>query len=172
VGPCPVSEAKIAAMRARVAAWTAPGQPGHAVLYGSGSGDKQPGLRICLLDGFLLYAAEMGAAMAQLDVRMFLLVSRASATRRREARDGYVTLEGFWADPPGYVDKIVWPNYAEAHAWLFVGGDVEGKLDERALREKGILAQTGRGLDVDMETTFEWTVETLMRELERIGLNQ
>ncbi|THV63449.1 hypothetical protein D6D27_10612, partial [Aureobasidium pullulans] len=25
--------------------------------------------------------------------------------QRREARSGYVTLEGFWEDPPGYVDS-------------------------------------------------------------------
>jgi len=37
-----------------------------------------------------------------------------------------VTLEGFWEDPPGYVDKIVWPNYVKEHAFLFHGGDVEG----------------------------------------------
>jgi hypothetical protein len=29
---------------------------------------------------------------------------------RREARTGYTTIEGWWADPPGYVDKIVWPK--------------------------------------------------------------
>lgn len=83
------------------------------------------------------------------------------------ARDGYVTLEGFWKDPPGYVDKIVWPNYVEAHKWLFEDGDVEGlKLDEGVLREYGILVQMGRGVDVDMETTFEWAVEMLMGGLE------
>lgn len=171
MGPCPVSEAKIAEMRARVAAWTAPGQPGHEVLRLGAAAAAGP-LRVCLLDGFLLYSREMRGAAARLDVRMFLLVSRAAATRRRGARDGYVTLEGFWADPPGYVDRVVWPNYAEAHAWLFEAGDVEGALNPAALREHGILAQQDRGLDVDMETTFEWTVDTLMRELERVVLGR
>ncbi|KAI1471375.1 P-loop containing nucleoside triphosphate hydrolase protein [Daldinia caldariorum] len=164
VGECPVPNAAIIRARAKVSQWLQPGQPGHAVL-GAASG-----LRVCLLDGFLLYAPDLeaGGIPGLLDARLFLLVSRASATRRRERRDGYVTLEGFWADPPGYVEKVVWPNYAESHAGLFVDGDVDGgRLDEHALREKGILAQTDKGLDVDMEVTFNWAVDTLMRELER-----
>ncbi|KAF7540349.1 hypothetical protein G7054_g1508 [Neopestalotiopsis clavispora] len=163
VGKCPVSDAKIAEMKSRVEAWTQPGQPGHELLVGGAA------IKVCLLDGFLLYSADMASVMDLLDVKLFLLVSRAKATQRRAARDGYVTLEGFWADPPGYVDKIVWPNYAEAHAWLFEGGDVEAKLKTEVLAEKGILAQSNAGLDVDMETSFEWAVETLMKELESIG---
>ncbi|ORY64008.1 P-loop containing nucleoside triphosphate hydrolase protein [Pseudomassariella vexata] len=166
VGACPVSDAKIAEMKAKVRDWVQPGQSGYEVL---GDGKEGSGLRICLLDGFLLYSLEMQSVMDLLDVKMFLLVSRAKATQRREARDGYVTLEGFWKDPEGYVDKIVWPNYADAHAWLFEKGDVEGTLNERVLTERGILAQTGKGLDIDMEITFEWTVETLMKQLEALG---
>ncbi len=172
VGECPVSDAKIAAAKTRVEAWLRPGQPGHAVFSpSSSSSSSDPGpLRVCLLDGFLLYTKEeMADVMPLLDVRLFLLVSRAKATERRHARDGYVTLEGFWKDPPGYVDHIVWPNYAAAHAWLFREGDVEGSLDGDVLREYGILAQEDAGLDVDMETTFEWAVETLMRQLEDIS---
>jgi nicotinamide/nicotinate riboside kinase len=159
VGKCPVSEAKIAAMRSKVKAWMKPGQPGFDVL-------ERGGMRVCLLDGFLLYSKEMQPAMDLLDIKLFLLVSRAKATQRREARDGYVTLEGFWADPPGYVDKIVWPNYVESHAWLFENGDVEGGLKEEVLTKEKILVQKGMGLDVDMEITFEWTVDTLMKQLE------
>ncbi|KAG1169336.1 hypothetical protein G6F70_006462 [Rhizopus microsporus] len=29
----------------------------------------------------------------------------------REQRQGYHTAEGYWIDPPGYFDKIVWPEY-------------------------------------------------------------
>ncbi len=87
-------------------------------------------------------------------------------TQRREARDGYVTLEGFWKDPPGYVDKIVWPNYVEAHKWLFEGCDVEGRLKEDVLADKGIKAQLGKGLDVEFSATLEWAVDTIMKGLE------
>ncbi|KAK6063108.1 fructosamine kinase [Seiridium cupressi] len=162
VGKCPVSDAKIAEMKSKVDAWTQPGQRGHEILTKSG-------LKICLLDGFLLYSKEMVGIMDLLDIKLFLLVSKAKATQRREARDGYVTLGGFWADPPGYVDKIVWPNYVESHAWLFEGGDVEKPLKESSLAEKNILAQKDKGLDIDMETSFEWTVDTLIRQLEELG---
>ncbi|KAI0131276.1 P-loop containing nucleoside triphosphate hydrolase protein [Daldinia grandis] len=165
IGTCPVPAAAITAAAAQVSSWLQPGQPGHAILQASS-------LRICLLDGFLLYAAplEAGGIPGLLDAKLLLLVSKGRATQRRARRDGYVTLEGFWADPPGYVEKVVWPNYAAGHGGLFVGGDVEGELDAGVLAEKGIVAQVGAGLDVDMEVTFRWAVDTLMRELERVVL--
>lgn len=123
---------------------------------------------MCLLDGFLLYSPPKFAdVMSLLDIKFFLQVSRSRATQRREARDGYVTLEGFWKDPPGYVDKIVWPNYVEAHRWMFVDGDVEsGRLDWGILKERRILAQEGGGTDFDFEVTLEWIVGEVMRTLE------
>jgi nicotinamide/nicotinate riboside kinase len=163
VGKCPVSEAKIDAMKAKVADWARPGRPGHLLLA-----EK---LRLCLIDGFLLYTPEMESVMRLMDVKAFLLVSRAKATQRREARDGYVTLEGFWKDPPGYVDKIVWPNYVAAHAWLFEDGDVEGVPDKEVMAKAGISTQYGRGLDIDMETTLEWLVDLVMGELEKRTLS-
>ncbi|TDZ74695.1 Nicotinamide riboside kinase [Colletotrichum trifolii] len=160
VGKCPVSDAKIAEIKANVKAWLQPDRPGHEIF-------TEGRLKVCLFDGFLLYCKEMETTMRLIDIKLFLLVSRAKATQRREARDGYVTLEGFWKDPPGYVDKIVWPNYVDAHAWLFEVGNVEGKLDEKVLRTNDIKAQVGKGLDIDMETTLEWTVDTIIAELER-----
>lgn len=154
-----MSGEKISEMKAKVEKWLQPGQPGHRVLH-------QAGLKVCLLDGFLLYCEAMAPVMTRMDLKLFILVSRAKAVQRREARDGYVTLEGFWKDPPGYVDKIVWPNYANAHGWLFEDGDVEGKLDIGVLERNGIHAQTFESLDVDFGTTLEWAVETVMRFLE------
>ncbi|KXH33750.1 nicotinamide riboside kinase 1 [Colletotrichum salicis] len=158
--PCPVSDDKIAAMKAKVEAWLQPGKRGHAIF-------TEGKLNVCLFDGFLLYCKEMETTMELIDIKLFLLVSRAKATQRREARDGYVTLEGFWQDPPGYVDNIVWPNYVDSHSWLFENGNVEGKLDADVLSEKNIKAQVGKGLDIDMETTLEWTVDTIITELEK-----
>lgn len=165
VGTCPASTAKIEAMKAQVQAWLRPGSPGHDVF----SGANAP--RLCLLDGFLLYSPpRFSKVMDLIDVKLFLQVSHEKATQRREARDGYVTLEGFWKDPPGYVDKVVWPNYVEAHRWMFVDGDVEGgKLDLQVLREEGILAQLGKegdAVDFDFEQTLEWAVGRVMEALE------
>lgn len=195
VGECPIPPAQIASAKQRVNEWLQPGQIGSRIfppkpVSPKGEGEThhhrpsqnghheqdRAGPRICLLDGFLLYSPthlpeEIMTSL--LDIKLFLLVSRQKATQRREARDGYVTLEGFWTDPPGYVDKIVWPNYVEAHRWLFKDGDVErGELDQEAMRKYGVLAQTDKGLDVPFSETLDWAVETIMRELERIVLGE
>ncbi|KAK4455532.1 nicotinamide riboside kinase [Podospora aff. communis PSN243] len=182
VGAVPISPSHLTTLQSRVLSWLSPDQPGKGHLIfpppssSSSTSDPtpvtSPPLRLCLLDGFLLYhPPHFTPIMSTLDIKLFLLVSRAKATQRRENRDGYVTLEGFWTDPPGYVDKIVWPNYAESHAWMFKDGDAEkGELDEEVLAREGILAQLGKGMDVDFGETLEWAVETIMEELERIVL--
>jgi len=106
----------------------------------------------------------MDPIQPQIDIKLFLRVSHAKAKARREARSGYVTLEGFWEDPPGYVDHIVWPNYVEDHKWMFENEDVEGKLKEDVVKERNINCQDG-GVDVDMTTTLQWAVDTLMEQL-------
>ncbi|EWG52522.1 hypothetical protein FVEG_16986 [Fusarium verticillioides 7600] len=153
VGKCPVSEASIAAQRTKVDAALGPDHP------------LRKNLRLCLLDGFLLYSPSMAAIKPNLDIKLFLRTTYEKAKKRREARDGYVTLEGFWADPPGYVDKIVWPNYVEEHAWMFEDGDVEGKFKTDVLDKEGIKVQSDVSADGDIEKTFEWTVNTILEEL-------
>ncbi|KFY58587.1 hypothetical protein V496_06065 [Pseudogymnoascus sp. VKM F-4515 (FW-2607)] len=164
VGQCPVSDAAIAGLKARVALWTQPDKPGHGILTSS----ESP-LRLCIFDGFLLYAPSMAEIQPHIDIKLFLRVGYEKAKARREARTGYATIEGWWADPPGYVDKIVWPNYVEDHAWMFDDGDVEGKFKEDVLKETGIHAQSQHGPDVDMETTLLWTVEVIMKSLEELS---
>lgn len=59
-----------------------------------------------------------------------------------------MTLEGFWEDPEGYVDEVVWPNYIAEHKWMFEGGDVDdGEVAER-VQEEEILVAPGRGRGV------------------------
>lgn len=156
VGACPVSDAVIASLKSKVKDWTQPGQPGNMLL--------QSGTRVCILDGFLLYSPSMAPIQSHLDIKLFLRVSYAKAKARREARSGYVTLEGFWEDPPGYVDKIVWPNYVSDHEWMFEDGDVEGVMRAEVVAEEGILCQQG-GIERNMEETLEWTVNELMGRL-------
>ncbi|KAM7208577.1 nicotinamide riboside kinase [Naviculisporaceae sp. PSN 640] len=167
VGESPVTAEQITAAKQKVQEWLQPGQPGSRIFPPVKSGP-----RICLLDGFLLYSPTHlpETLMTKLiDIKLFLLVSRGKATQRREARDGYVTLEGFWTDPPGYVEKIVWPNYAAAHRWLFEEGDAEkGVLNKQAMEKYGVLAQVDKGLDVPFGETLDWAVEMIMRELEKI----
>lgn len=175
VGPCPITTDFINKIKARVADWLQPSSPGHRVLHRLSS--QQP-LKICIIDGFLLYSPPPllpATLLSQMDIKLFLLVSKAKALQRREARDGYVTLEGFWKDPPGYVEKIVWPEYVRAHEWMFEGGDVEGgkvKAEEVSKR-LGVLVNQKEGetkMDRDFGETLEWAVESIMRELERLVL--
>lgn len=161
VGKCPVSNDKIDEMKAKVASWLQQGRAGHRLF-------NERRLQICLFDGFLIYSQEMRHIMKLMDIKLLLLVSRGKATKRREARDGYVTLEGFWKDPPGYVDKIVWPNYAEEHAWLFKRGNVEGEPDKDVLERAGISTQLDQGLDVSMGTSLEWAVNQIIGKLEEM----
>lgn len=121
---------------------------------------------ICLLDGFLLYSPSMAVVKPLIDVKLFLRASYESAKRRREARDGYVTIEGFWKDPPGYVDMIVWPNYVEEHAWMFEGGDVEGTYKNEVLRNEGIHVPPGKEVDMDMGAALDWAVHSILRALQ------
>jgi nicotinamide/nicotinate riboside kinase len=159
VGDIPVSQATIDELKARVKTWTSFGNHGFGIFKNS----PNP-IRLCLFDGFLLYSRSMAPIQSWIDIKLFLRVSYAKAKARREARSGYVTLEGFWEDPPGYVDKIVWPNYVEDHKWMFEGEDVEGTLKKDVVKEINIKSQDGE-VDRDMETTLKWAVEILMDQL-------
>lgn len=116
--------------------------------------------RICIVDGFLLFSEDMKDIRSLFDVKLFLRTSYETAKRRREARSGYVTLEGFWEDPPGYVDKVVWPNYVQDHKFLFEGGDVSKELDADVCRNVGINGMP-REAEADMTKCLEWAVGIL-----------
>ena len=113
--------------------------------------------RIVVVEGFLLFGLGAEAVRAEMDVRLLLRARYADVKARRERRSGYVTLEGFWEDPEGYVELVVWPGYVESHAWLFEGGKVEGQVDERAVEREGIRVCPGGG-DWGVERCLEWVV--------------
>jgi len=70
---------------------------------------------------------------------------------------------GFWADPPGYFDKIVWPNYCQDHKYLFIDGDVEGSIKPAVEEQRHI--HTPQTLNISAEDTLEWAVDILIHEL-------
>ncbi|KAF2866096.1 P-loop containing nucleoside triphosphate hydrolase protein [Massariosphaeria phaeospora] len=121
---------------------------------------------ICIVDGFLLFSEDMADIRRLFDVRLFLRTSYGTAKRRREARTGYVTLEGFWEDPPEYVDKVVWPNYVKDHKFLFEGLDVERELNEKLCTEVGIEGMP-REAEENMSNCLVWAVQ----KLERVIMN-
>ena len=120
--------------------------------------------RIAIMDGFLLYSQNMKEVRDLLDLKLFLRTDYQSAKSRREARAGYVTVEGFWEDPPGYVDDVVWPNYVKDHSFLFQNGDVEGQYDQQAFQDTGILPLPERAQD-DVTATLKWAYSAIFKEI-------
>jgi nicotinamide/nicotinate riboside kinase len=90
VGEHGVAEGDLQRLREKVAVWFDGNQ-------------EWDGKRICIVDGFLLFSEDLKDIRILFDIKLFLRTSYETAKKRREARSGYVTLEGFWEDPPGYV---------------------------------------------------------------------
>ncbi|KAG2225514.1 hypothetical protein INT45_010341 [Circinella minor] len=82
---------------------------------------KQDDILFVIVDGFMLYWDQ--AICARLDCKIFIHASYETLKNRRESRQGYVTTEGYWTDPPGYFDNIVWPEYIKCNKHLFLGED-------------------------------------------------
>jgi nicotinamide/nicotinate riboside kinase len=131
-------------------------------------------LHICLLDGFLLYPAPTAKGpmhtlrtLSELfDMKIFTPCSRAQTIERRTKRTGYVTLEGFWADPPGYVEDVVWPNFMRDHEYLCKQEGPDGTLivDQDVLEKEQIFLAPGNG-DAKMEELIEWAVGLIEQEV-------
>jgi nicotinamide/nicotinate riboside kinase len=126
-------------------------------------------VRVAIVDGFLLYSQDMVAVRDTFDLKLFLRTDYETAKKRREARSGYVTLEGFWADPPGYVDKIVWPNYVNDHKYLFNDGNVEGNINEKLVDDLGIdvMPPENQG---DLSACLEWAYGKLEKALQNLDV--
>lgn len=160
-------------------------------------------VRICILDGFLLYPPPPSPSSSSslssssptsptsptlitsttssdplshlhhltstlLSPRLFLPTTLPQLLHRRLNRTGYVTLEGFWTDPPGYCQDVVWPNYARDHAWMYVGGDVtagDGVFDQQVLAKEGITVCPGAGA-WPMSQVLAWAVDKVWAEVE------
>lgn len=121
---------------------------------------------IAIIDGFLMYSEDMADVRGLFDVKILLKTDFATAKSRREARNGYVTIEGFWEDPPNYVEQVVWPNYVKDHAFLFQDGDVEGQLKQDVVSRLGIMAQPPR-TQGDMTALLQWAYEVVNQALGR-----
>jgi len=147
VGEHGVPEQEVERLRERVKGW----------FHGRPEWERR---RICVVDGFLLFSEDMKDIRSLFDVKLFLRTSYETAKRRREARSGYVTLEGFWEDPPGYVDKVVWPNYVQDHKFLFENGDVDKELDADVCKRTGINGMP-REAEENMTRCLDWAVGVL-----------
>ena len=119
-----------------------------------------------IVDGFLLYHSP--EIRHELDVKLFLRLSKSSALRRRMGRSGYGDPEtkDFWRTEE-YFEECVWGNYVKEHARLFEAGDMEGRPDERICEEEGILMEPG--IDRSIEETFKWAVKEIVKAMRECG---
>jgi nicotinamide/nicotinate riboside kinase len=99
---------------------------------------NDPDAIFVFVDGFMLYWNDQ--VSQQLDCKITITASYETLKSRREKRQGYHTLEGYWVDPPGYFDKIVWPEYLRMNEHNATIKDVliintdENSIDETAIK--------------------------------------
>ena len=134
-------------------------------MQGKGGSRLTSERKMVFIDGFLLFGKSMRDMREAIDIKILLRAKFAKVKERREKRKGYVTLESFWEDPPGYVEKVVWPAYVEEHCFMFQEGDVDGAVNSDVVDRLGIQVCPGQG-DWEMEKVLEWTVKHLMTALD------
>lgn len=108
---------------------------------------------LLILDGFMLYQAP--EILENLDLAVLLRGSFATLKNRREARSGYVTLEGFWKDPEHYFEDCVWPEYVKSHAQFFENHAVQGT----PLSHNQIVIS--KNLDLDLDKSLQFVIEAI-----------
>ncbi|KAK9390839.1 P-loop containing nucleoside triphosphate hydrolase protein [Lipomyces mesembrius] len=118
----------------------------------------------CIVDGFLLFNDDV--ITKQLDIKFLLRAPYQSLKKRREARSGYATIEGFWVDPPGYFENIVWPGYVKAHKHLFEGEDLEGPLAPYAIQQD---IRTASAIDSHMKDMLKWALEVVAEKVRELS---
>ncbi|CAG8592239.1 2112_t:CDS:2 [Dentiscutata erythropus] len=122
--------------------------------------------KFVLVDGFLLYWDMQ--VVKELDIKFFVQADYTTLKKRREERAGYVTVDGYWKDPPNYFDTMVWPNYIKCHRHLFQGYS-EIKLNELVVLNSKDIRDIRTNLEMAVENILEFIksneiVEGLLEE--------
>nr|BAA21404.1 HYPOTHETICAL 27.7 KD PROTEIN IN CPT1-SPC98 INTERGENIC REGION [Schizosaccharomyces pombe] len=112
---------------------------------------------LVFVDGFMMYVNE--DLINAFDIRLMLVTDFDTLKRRREARTGYITLEGFWQDPPHYFENYVWPGYVHGHSHLFVNGDVTGKLLDKRI-------QLSPSSKMSVRDNVQWAINSILNALQ------
>lgn len=94
---------------------------------------RYKGEQIVFVEGFMLFH---DPKIIQLfDINLFFYASYETLKNRRESRQGYSTVAGFWVDPPNYFLNIVWPEFEKNHKYLFANNDVSSSLTAHSLND-------------------------------------
>lgn len=92
--------------------------------------------QIVFVEGFMLFHDP--DIIKLFDINLFFYASYETLKNRRESRQGYNTIAGFWVDPPNYFLNIVWPEFEKHHKYLFNNKDVNDTLTTYALDDLNI----------------------------------
>ncbi|SGZ50027.1 CIC11C00000003616 [Sungouiella intermedia] len=128
---------------------------------------ESQGYHVVFVDGFMLYHDK--AILELFDVKLFFHAPYKVLKERREARKGYNTVAGFWEDPPGYFDKIVWPEFIRSHSHLFEDGNVEGALTTE-YQNLG-LADVANDGSKSLAELIKWSMDQVTRQIADLGQN-
>lgn len=118
---------------------------------------------LVFVDGFMLYHDNV--ILELFDVKLFFHAPNQILKDRREARKGYNTVAGFWEDPPGYFDQMVWPEYMRSHKHLFVDENVEGEL-KKEFRDRG-LADIANDGSKSLAELITWAVDRVTSDVKK-----
>ncbi|KAJ2348753.1 ribosylnicotinamide kinase [Coemansia sp. RSA 2673] len=108
------------------------------------------------------------------DTGVFIYAQYDTLKTRRESRTAYATVEGVWADPPGYFDALVWPNFVKYHAG-FVAAHPELTVD-KTVDEAGPISDPWDGKvvvcssDTAAEATLSQCVKAILAEWQKRSL--
>lgn len=119
---------------------------------------------VVLVDGIMLYH-DKSPIIDLLDVRLFISAPYQILKQRRQAREGYATIEGFWTDPPGYFDDIVWPGYKATHGYLFEENNVDGSLNDKAISTFDLKSPTKQPTELSQYEILSWSITQLLDRL-------
>ncbi|RIB15646.1 P-loop containing nucleoside triphosphate hydrolase protein [Gigaspora rosea] len=108
--------------------------------------------KFILVDGFLLYWDMQ--VVKELDIKLFVQADYTTLKKRREERAGYVTVDGYWTDPPNYFDTMVWPNYIKCHRHLFQGNLVT--IDKLVVLNSNCVRDIYTNLEMAAENVLEF----------------
>ena len=97
---------------------------------------------------------------------MMLLTDYEKAKERRRRREGYIVAGGsFWADPPGYVDQVVWPGFKDGYEWMFEDLN-KNVINERRVNEADLRVMPRKLLKDDgLKGILEWAVGVIETDL-------
>lgn len=121
-----------------------------------------PDVKLVIVDGFMIY--NNPSLSSKFDLKILIRAPYDVLKKRRAARPGYQTLDSFWLDPPYYFDEFVYKSYKQAHAHLFILGDIEGELDSSSA--KGI-KEFKNDENTPIEESVRWTCNEISKFLLR-----